>query len=271
MMRRTGLFILAAAACAGLSHGLSRTDAHIHQAASFYHQERFDSALARLESMKAAGPWKRRDSLAYRQYSGMAAARLGRDAEAVAHFSGLLAMDSLFQFPRNEHPLVLENFARAKTARPNPPSDPTTPPLAGSNGDAVGDASVRSPEPVAPPREGGFSFLDSGASARTDMNSPSTHARPARIGLAYGAWPAGAGWLARGRRGHGLALGLLQAGGLGLSLYASHRISREEGDRFAIQDSRELESVERWQLAQRFSLSTALGAYLFSLIASAGD
>ena len=263
----------------GICHGRDGTGASLHQAASLYHQERFDSALARLESMRIAGPWKRRDSLAYFQYSGMAASRLGRSPEAVAHFSRLLALDTLFQFPRNEDPQVLENFARAKSTFSGPgtvlPSESAAlvenAPAMRSPAGYPGGATAPLQETGDRQGEGGFSFIDSGAANRTGRIAAAADPKLRGIGLAYGAWPAGAGWLARGRRGQGLALGLLQAGGLGLSLYASHRVSREEGDRFAIRDRRELESVKSWQLTQRLSLSTALGAYLFSLIASAGD
>jgi hypothetical protein len=86
-----------------------------------------------------------------------------------------------------------------------------------------------------------------------------------------GAIPLGGGWLARREMKHGIALGLLQAAGLGLSLYASGRISASAGDAFGIQNDDELASVRKWQWVQGVSLSTALGAYLFSLIAATGD
>ncbi|HKP94835.1 MAG TPA: hypothetical protein VJ385_03660, partial [Fibrobacteria bacterium] len=92
-----------------------------------------------------------------------------------------------------------------------------------------------------------------------------------KIGLAMGAVPFGAGWLTDHKVKRGLALGLLQAGGIVLSLYASHMQTAEQNDAFKTRDEGELATVQTWQWVQRVSLSTALGAYLFSLIASAGD
>ena len=85
----------------------------LKQAAALYHQGLYDSALSVLET---CGPeaLKRRDSLALFQYSGMAEARLGRDAEAAEDFRALLSLDSLFQFPRNEDFAVLAAFARPR-------------------------------------------------------------------------------------------------------------------------------------------------------------
>lgn len=262
-MTRSALILLAMAACCGSAQAVANpVGASINKAAAFYHQGRYDSALAHLGAMETQGPWKRRDSLAYFQYSGMASSRLGRDSEAVAHFGGLLSLDSLFQFPRNEDSLVLKDFARALKAK--------------RAGDAAFHAEAAAmaplavpvpailPDTVATPPGAEFSFAASGRAPRSPDH-------PGKIGLAYGAMPLGTGWFARHRVKHGLALGLLQGGGLALSLYASHRISREEGDFFAIRDEGEKSSVDRWQLVQRASLSAALGAYLFSLFASVGD
>jgi hypothetical protein len=69
----------------------------------------------------------------------------------------------------------------------------------------------------------------------------------------------------------GLSLGVLQATGLLLSIYASHMQSQEQGDGFGVKDERELASLQKWQWTQRIALSTALGAYIFSLIAAVGD
>lgn len=70
--------------------------------------------------------------------------------------------------------------------------------------------------------------------------------------------------------GHGLALGLLQAGGLLLAAHASGVQSRAQNDPFGLEDH-ERDQVLRWQTVQRLSLGTAAGAYLYSLIASGGD
>ncbi|HKP97012.1 MAG TPA: hypothetical protein VJ385_14775, partial [Fibrobacteria bacterium] len=92
--------IAVAVAAATAPAAPAASQASINKAAAFYHQGRFDSALARLESLKIQGPWKRRDSLSLFQYLGMSSARLGREEQAVDYFSGLLGLDSLFQFPR---------------------------------------------------------------------------------------------------------------------------------------------------------------------------
>jgi hypothetical protein len=94
---------------------------------------------------------------------------------------------------------------------------------------------------------------------------------PPSIGLAMGSMPFGTGWFVRHKFKHGLVLGVLQVGGLALSIYASNMQTLEAGDDFRVQDQGELNDINRWQWVQRASLSTAVGAYIFSLIASAGD
>jgi hypothetical protein len=86
-----------------------------------------------------------------------------------------------------------------------------------------------------------------------------------------GAVPLGGGWLSEGRYKPGLALAFLQIGGIALSLYASSRITAEEKDLYGIKDERELGIVHKWQWTQGLALSTALGAYLYSLMASRKD
>jgi hypothetical protein len=83
-----------------------------------------------------------------------------------------------------------------------------------------------------------------------------------------GAVPLGGGWLAEGHYKQGLALAFFQIGGAALSLYASSRITAEEKDLYGIQNDRELGNVHKWQWTQGVALSTAVGAYLYSLIAS---
>ncbi|MDQ3000856.1 MAG: hypothetical protein M3Y08_06305 [Fibrobacterota bacterium] len=227
----------------------------INQAAAFYHQGKFDSALANLEVLKGMGPWKRRDSLSFFQYLGMSSARLGREAEAAGYFQGLLGLDSLFQFPRNEDPLVAKAFQRAREDRLAQSSLPPS-----GTGATAASADMN----------GKISMVDSGRVTGTVSAQRGTE-KSAGIGLAMGAIPLGGGWLARHKIKHGMSLGLLQAGGIVLSLYASARVTREAGDGDGIRDEVQLSTVENWQWVQRISLSTALGAYLFSLIASAGD
>lgn len=268
----------------GLEAGMS-----LNPAAAFYHQGRLDSALARLESLKSQGPWRHKDSVTLFQYLGMASARLGREDSAVAYFSRLLELDSLFQFPTNENPQVLRAFAKADGRRPDRQVAAESRSVAEDGTVAEGESAAESGRaakgdstlamsigpgsgahsPVPAPA-GRFSLVDScapGAGDREGSRSP----QHGRIGLAMGALPFGAGWFAGRRTGHGVALGLLQAGGLALSVYASGRQSREQGDAYRVMDEEELSSVRSWQWVQRVSLSTALGAYLFSLIASAGD
>lgn len=270
-MLRSALIVLAMAACFGRAHALpNAAGVSINKVAAYYHQGRFDSAMVLLGAMKSEGPWKRRDSLAYFQYSGMASSRLGHDSEAVVHFGGLLGLDSLFQFPRNEDPQVLKDFGRAQETKRNRDA------AVRAEAAAIASAAIAVPAAVAvpaalpesaaaPDSATAFSFAASGSLP------PRAPAGTGKIGLAYGSLPLGTGWFLRHRVKQGLVLGLLQGGGLALSLYASHRVSREEGDFFAIRDDGEKSSVDRWQLVQRVSLSAALGAYLFSLIASAGD
>lgn len=251
---RALLWLCALAAAAPL-----RAEPGLKRGASLYHQGRYDSALAVLDSSRHAD-LKRRDSLILFQYSGMAAARLGRADAAAEDFRALLALDSLFQFPRNEDPAVLNAFAKAKTSRAAPAAPVATAPSV--------------PPPAAPPGPapaGRFVFADSGPAAHAPPSDAPRAAKPRRIGFVLGAVPLGGGWVARGRWSHGLVLGFLQAGGLALSLYASSRISSAESDRYGIRDESELSAVQKWQWTQRVALSTALGAYLFSLAASTGE
>jgi hypothetical protein len=272
------LFAIAACCALGAHAGGSPEGASVGQAAAYYHRGLFDTALVRLEALKDQGPWKRRDSLALFQYMGMASARLGRDSQAVACFGALLELDSLFQFPRNEDGQILLAFTRAKELRsahapglPAPlaalaPASPTPPLPAPENaGTAQTIATPITPVPDAPGHAGRISMIDSGAAAG---------GRPRRepnVGIAMGALPFGAGWMARKKVRHGLVLGLLQAGSLALSVYASEVQSKGENDPFRVEDENERSSLRGWQWVQRVSLSTAVGAYLFSLIASAGD
>jgi hypothetical protein len=271
------------------------TGAPVSEAASFYHQGRFDSALTRLDALKSAGGLKRRDSLSLFQYLGMASARLGRVPEAEEHFTILLGLDSLFQFPRNEDPAVLSAFARARAQRSAPRAAPSVPTAAqpfqsmGPTGvdwhGASASPAPSTPSAAANPQRGergedkspalaGMTPPDIGAYGAAGETGPAgrqTPGNPPRIGLALGAMPFGTGWFVRNKFKHGLALGILQTGGLALSIYASNMQTRIAADPFRIQDMDEHDEANRWQWVQRVSLSTALGAYVFSLIASAGD
>lgn len=268
--------------------------AAVKEAAGFYHQGLFDSCLARLEAIKEEGGLRRRDSLSLFQYLGMASARLGREPEAAGYFGSLLGLDSLFQFPRNEDAAVLKAFSRARaerasqaailpraspsfgvtnppsasTARPAPAQDSTAPlPTAAASGTAGSGPGLllasASPTLASP----GLRIPLTGPIPPDDPS-----ARPPQpIGFAMGAMPFGTGWFARNKVKHGLVLGLLQAGGIALSIYASDKQSREQRDTFQVENREEVSTLQNWQWVQRVSLSTAVGAYLFSLIASTGD
>ena len=233
----------------------------LKRSALLYHQGRYDSALAALGECRSE-TLKRRDSLALFQYSGMAEARLGRAAAAAKDFRALLALDSLFQFPRNEDSAVLAAFAQAHVPAAGEPS------AAASSDTSLG-------APAAP------------ASAVSAAHAVPAPARPAEpwtnplpdkpyahdsrgIGLAMGAIPLGGGWLTQGRYTHGWTLAFLQAGGMALSLYASSRLTSIKNDPFGVTDS-ESPRATGWRITQAVSLSTALGAYLFSLFASRKD
>lgn len=284
---RVALVLLPALAAAPFA----RPEPSLKQAAALYHQGLYDSTLTILDACRS-GSLKRRDSLALLQYSGMASARLGRGDEAAAEFRILLGLDSLFQFPRNEDSTILAAFAQAQeereigdtegpadtggaldAARPPARDEGAAPAtVAMAQAGPAGVLPVRAaaparnlvPIPAYPGPEGA-----PGGSGSFPA-SPGTDRRPqgGGIGLALGAIPLGAGWLSEGRYKQGLAMAFLQAGGAALSLFASSRISALEGDPYKIQDKSELDAVKGWQWTQRVALSTALGAYLFSLIAS---
>lgn len=268
-----------------LASALAVATAHsapsLKQAASLYHQGRYDSALAVLETCRSS-PLKHRDSLALFQYSGMASARLGRSEEANADFRALLELDSLFQFPRNEDSAILTAFSRARLERAAPPSQGAdsaldrdlSPRVAGAgtgSGTALAvGAVVPSDQRVPIPSYPGS---DPAGSAAPPTAFPAVAGRSGQpgIGLAMGAIPLGGGWLYHGRRKQGWTLAVLQAGGMAFSFYASSQISAAERDADGIRDHTELGSEVRWQWTQRVTLSLALGAYLFSLIASRGE
>jgi hypothetical protein len=260
---------------AATASGAASRGSSINEAALFYHQGRYDSALARLEAM--GGPFKRRDSLSLYQYLGMASARLGRDSQAAGYFTNLLGMDSLFQFPKNEDPQVLQAFAEARDRKAAEARSETTIPSAIP-------LSATAPHSGAVPAPAASSALSTpsdplampGASTEPAPLAPvwsqeKTAPPRGNIGIALGAVPLGAGWLSRNRIKPGLTLGLLQAGGIGLSLYASHLQTREANDIYRVRDDKERAYIQTWQWVQIVSLSTAVGAYLFSLIAAAGD
>jgi hypothetical protein len=212
----------------------------------------------------------------------MASARLGKSDEADADFRALLDLDSLFQFPRNEDSAILAAFAQAQLGRSVPPpsaadtvSDRDSPPRLASAGTGSGTAlavgaNVPSDNLVPIPS---YSGSDPSESRAPPAAFPANAGRtgPPGIGLAMGAIPLGGGWLYRGRRKQGLTLALLQAGGLAFSLYASSQMSAAESDADGIRGHAELGNELRWQWTQRVTLSIALGAYLFSLIASRGE
>ncbi len=266
-----------AAVVASSQADAKRAGAIVNDAAHFYHQGLFDSALVRLEALQSQGPFKRRDSLSLYQYLGMASARLGQDSQAVAYFTRLLRLDSLFQFPKNEDAQVLQAFDRAHEAKnaagiPEASAipgagNPSAPPPAPSESAPATFAglSLRSAPPAPAGSTETLSLRASGG--LTEKTGPGN----AHVGLALGAVPLGAGWLVRNRVKHGVALGILQAGGIAISIYASEMQSREENDAFRVKNENERGNLQSWQWVQRVSLSTALGAYLFSLIASAGD
>ncbi len=283
----------AASAMMVLFATVTASGAPVSEAASFYHQGRFDSALARLDALQSAGDMKRRDSLSLFQYLGMASARLGRVPEAEGYFTTLLGLDSLFQFPRNENPAVRSAFASASARRSVPPATlPVEPQRPTGLDGSPATASPAAQTPATPASSAGsipqgrdygdgkplvlagMTLTEIGAAGspgETGVTGRQALGNPPRIGLALGAMPFGTGWFVRNKFKHGLVLGILQTGGLALSVYASNMQTRIAGDPFRIQDMEERDEADRWQWVQRASFSTAVGAYVFSLIASAGD
>ncbi|GEM_PF-2093714 len=308
---RAGAFAFPALlALAWLSAPSTARASSLNQAAAFYHQGRFDSALTRLEALKANGNIRHRDSLSLFQYLGMSSARLGREPEAAGYFGALLGLDSLFQFPRNEDPAILKAFNRAqgeRSARAIPPPPLSAGPVPAASPAAKSDSAAAASMAVHAPIDSAVSAANvSGATVSNGTAKPASSDAPAtrppasaaskatmslsypdapfpvpaggegpkpppRIGLVMGAMPFGVGWFANHKVKHGLALGLLQAGGLALSIYASGMQTHMQSDPFRTQDAGEKADQQKWQWVQRVSLSTAIGAYLFSLIASAGD
>lgn len=225
----------------------------LNQAAGLYHQARYDSSRVRLQALLAEGSWRRKDSLLIFQYLGMSWSRLGQDSAAQLRFQDLLGLDSLFRFPSNEDSGILRNFQAAREARSAPlAASPTpSPPLP----IALAESASASPGPA--PDNPALALI------RPPPEGP-------KMTLALGAVPLGGGWLVRQRKSHGLTLGLLQVGGLLISVYASEMQNRAARDDYGTQDS-EMKASIGWQWTQRVSLSTAVGAYLFSIIAAGGD
>jgi hypothetical protein len=244
----------------------------LNQAVALYHQSNYDSALLRLQGLQSKGPWKRRDSLSLFQYLGMAAAKVGNDSASLGYFSRLLQIDSLFQFPKNEDAVILKTFSQAQELRVS------TPNLFQANRPKPNQEFNFRSKDLDSSVAAHNSTLDFNVPVKTSLNlspmetSPAKNIpQPPKIGLAYGALPLGMGWMVKNRMKTGLALAALQASGLLISVYASEMQSREQGDSWGTQNEREKALTEKYQWIQRISLSTAMGAYLFSLIASAGD
>lgn len=249
-----------AAICLGaLLGGSAAADrASLQEAAALYHQGRFDSARVRLAGLLDAPGWRRRDSLTMLQYLGMSEARLGDDSAATARFAQLLAHDSLFRFARNEDAAVLRTFQAARDRRSAAASLGAVEPSPARRPPAEVTAAAALPQ-AGEPREA--------APARDPLAALAAEPPAAKMSLALGAVPLGGGWMARRRTTHGLTLGLLQTGGLLLSIYASERQNGMQEDVYRLEKSERV-SAKGWQWVQRISLSTAMGAYLFSLIAS---
>jgi hypothetical protein len=289
------LLLLGAAGAAtdGPAADHPRASADLNEAASLYHQARFAPALARLQTLLSESAWKRRDSLMLYQYLGMASARLGRDSSAADYFTALLALDSLFRFPKNEDASVLAAFKQARfrrSARPTPPETPAQPPVvaapetpdrADSLPAAPPAAALAATSPAPPPAAASVTPMLPTPPMAASAFGPGTGGGPApgavpsgrspEMNFAYGAIPFGAGWMMRSRVKRGVAMGLLQAAGLLFSGYASEMQSREQNDQYGLKDGRELSSSESWQWAQRVSFSLAAGTYLFSIFASMGE
>lgn len=285
--------LIAMIALMALMAAATASAAPVSEAASFYHQGRFDSAFTRLQALESSGDLKRRDSLSLYQYLGMASARLGREPEAEDYFATLLGLDSLFQFPRNEDPLVLAAFTQAQARAqaqdrpraqgtapqapaPTPPDAPPVHTIAPRDDSSAMAAATVAAMPLLAATSGieltgigaAGAMGPAGFRGKDERQGPGN---PPSIGLAMGSMPFGTGWFVRNKFKHGLVLGFLQVGGLALSMYASNMQTLEAGDDFRIQDQGELDDINRWKWIQRVSLSTAVGAYIFSLIASAGD
>lgn len=238
-----------------MGKAVARTGADaLNQAAALYHQAQYDSSRNALEALLAGGSWRKKDSLLIFQYLGMSWSRLGQDSAAILRFQELLGLDSLFRFPRNEEGSIIRNFQAARDARSTRLTASRNPPPAQQS---MTLAEPSSPTPGPAPEN----------PAATLMTPPP---EGPRMTLALGAVPLGGGWLARNRNSHGLTLGLLQAGGILISLYASEMQTRAEKDGYGTQPSERSASIG-WQWTQRVSLSTAVGAYLFSIIAAGGD
>ncbi len=261
---------------------VSTTSVAIRRAAGLYHRGAFDSTLAILHELEGTGPWKKRDSLAWLQYSGMASARLGRDSAATVYFTGLLSKDSQFQFPRNEDSLVMAAFLSAVTGDSGNAEDSIAVSRSSlpSGSDAGTTARPTNPVSVVFQTQGKADRPIETASSSRDTQASKPVAAGAtnrfdgsghRVGFAYGALPLGAGWVARGKVKSGIAFGILEVGGLAFSIFASEMQTRINRQEFGVRDSRDLSGQNGWQWAQRATLSTALGAYLFSIIAASGD
>jgi hypothetical protein len=272
-MTRLFILLLAAAWAGPPAAGAAPMSSELNRAAALYHQSRYDSSLAVLEALLTRADAQRRDSLAILQYLGMGRSRVGEDSEARSRFAELLALDSLFRLPRNEDPGILANFesalAGARSGEPASGQGPLSEAIAEPSRNmlhpapddpllALAPARAADARPFQGPDERDGNVNAGGGASRTGMS------------LAMGAIPLGGGWIARRRMGHGLTLGLLQAGGILLAAHASGVQSRAENDPFGLEE-REKDRILQWQTVQRLSLGTAAGAYLYSLIAAGGD
>ena len=238
-----------------------KRDGDLNRAAALYHEAKYDSAYGDLVGLLADGNWKRRDSLVLYQYLGMTCARLGRDSLAAEYFAGLIGVDSLFRFARNEDPVMLDAFQRGKLfASGKRGKSPI--PLSDAASGSRPEAAAAGPAQLTP----------TASLFATPAPTPGDAAlHEARMNLAYGAIPFGAGWMARNRMKRGVTVGFIQLAALVVSGYASEMQNREQQDLDGLGSGKQLSAAQNWQWIQRISLSVAVGGYLYSIISSGGE
>lgn len=236
-----------------LSYGFTpKNKAALNLAVSHYHQGNYSLACTELDSLRNQANATHRDSITLYQYLGMASTQAGLDSNAVQYFSLLIQIDSLFQFPRNEDPRILQNFSRALQIPAASKIGLLATPLPTSN----------------------MENQNLNPSLNQTLPKPASIILPSstnKIGFTYGAIPLGGGWIMQNKNVKGWTLGLLQVTGLALSIYASEMQSDLQNDFDAIQNNAEKTTLKQWQWTQRISLSTALGTYLYSIFSALGD
>lgn len=208
-----------------------------------------------LDSLSNAEGQSHQDSLLIWQYLGMCNSLIGLDKPALSAFSQLLKMDSTWRLPSNEDRRILRLFEKALKDLHTEKAETIKPAL-------------NLPRDTVSQRSSARDSLAQALQIELPVSSLTEAKKPLKkMDLSHGLIPLGIGWVIQSHPKTGLAYGMLQLGGLAVSIYASSRQSTIKNDGNGI-EYEEQNDVRRWQLVQQISLSTSVITYLSSVLLS---